>query len=93
MDLLERLLRSTPRSIVTTSSCQTHLSIYSIAATPVFEHLHLLCFINFYFRAFVMVSCGAMVARLTSNQKAAGSSPAMGIFLLKHNFDFIICGA
>lgn len=35
------------------------------------------------FGAFVMVSCGAMVARLTSNQKAAGSSPAMGMVLLE----------
>ena len=26
------------------------------------------------------LSCGAMVARLTSNQKAAGSSPASGIY-------------
>lgn len=27
------------------------------------------------------ISCGAMVARLTSNQKAAGSSPASGMYL------------
>lgn len=31
-----------------------------------------------------MVSCGAMAARLTSNQKAAGSSPAMGMLLMEN---------
>lgn len=33
--------------------------------------------INFY--RLKWLSCGAMVARLTSNQKAAGSSPASGM--------------
>ena len=50
-------------------------------AVMMFEGWLILCKTTIYMLFFCanVISCGAMVARLTSNQKAAGSSPASGV--------------